>query len=81
MMLPTAPLLAALQARAQRDALSVDDLVSLLAIDRRWLLRLRHRATLREDAGDRWAVALGKHPSEIWPEWFGWPASRRAAGG
>jgi len=28
------------------------------------------RDRLRYDTGDRIAVCLGRHPSELWPEWF-----------
>jgi lambda repressor-like predicted transcriptional regulator len=28
------------------------------------------RDRLRSDAADRIAVVLGRHPSELWPEWF-----------
>ena len=35
-----------------------------LHVDRSTLHRLR------SDAADRIAVALGRHPSELWPQWF-----------
>lgn len=28
------------------------------------------RERLRYDTADRIAVGLGRHPSELWPEWF-----------
>ncbi len=34
------------------------------------LHRLLSRDRLRFDAADRIAVTLGRHPSELWPEWF-----------
>jgi len=32
--------------------------------------RVLGRDRLRYDTGDRIAVCLGRHPSELWPEWF-----------
>lgn len=42
----------------------------VLRVDRSTLHRLLRRDRLRSDAADRIAVALGRHPSELWPEWF-----------
>jgi len=41
-----------------------------LQVDRSTLHRLQRRDRLRSDAADRIAVTLGRHPSELWPEWF-----------
>ena len=41
-----------------------------LAVDRSTLHRLLNRDRLRSDAADRIAVTLGRHPSDLWPEWF-----------
>ena len=41
-----------------------------LRVDRGTLHRLLSRDRLRSDAADRIAVTLGRHPSELWPEWF-----------
>ena len=41
-----------------------------LRMDRSTLHRLLSRDRLRSDAADRIAVTLGRHPSELWPEWF-----------
>ena len=50
---------------------------AVLQIDRSTLHRLLSRDRLRSDAADRIAVTLGRHPSELWPEWFaGEPVSR-----
>ena len=43
---------------------------AVLQIDRRTLHRLLRRDRLRSDAADRIAVTLGRHPSELWPQWF-----------
>lgn len=42
----------------------------MLRVDRSTLHRLLSRDWLRSDAADRIAVTLGRHPSELWPEWF-----------
>ncbi len=41
-----------------------------LRVDRSTLHRLLRQDRLRSDAADRIAVTLGRHPSELWPEWF-----------
>ncbi len=42
----------------------------MLRVDRSTLHRLLSRDRLRSDAADRVAVMLGRHPSELWPDWF-----------
>jgi lambda repressor-like predicted transcriptional regulator len=41
-----------------------------LRVDRSTLHRLLSSDRLRSDAADRIAVTLGRHPSELWPDWF-----------
>ena len=41
-----------------------------LRVDRSTLHRLLRRDHLRSDAADRIAETLGRHPSELWPDWF-----------
>ena len=41
-----------------------------LQVDWSTLHRLLSRDRLRSDAADRIAVTLGRHPSELWPDWF-----------
>lgn len=67
-LLPTAPALEAIRARLA-DC-STTQLAEVLAVDRRTLQRVARRPFIRRDAADRLAVALGRHPSEIWVEWF-----------
>lgn len=67
--LPSQPAQAALQRLLDGD----QDLVALadvLRLDRSTLHRLLRRDRLRYDVADRIAVALGRHPYELWPEWF-----------
>jgi lambda repressor-like predicted transcriptional regulator len=37
------------------------------------LQRVLAKRSVRSDTADRIAVALGRHPWELWPEWFSWP--------
>ena len=67
--LPSQPAQAALRRLLDGGA----DLVALadvLRLDRSTLHRLMGRDRLRYDAADRIAIALGRHPYELWPEWF-----------
>ena len=66
--LPAQPLIDALDSHCQSRSLR--SLVCSSGIDRRTFERVRHRQRIRSDCADRVAVALGRHPSEIWPEWF-----------
>ncbi len=52
------------------DDVDLSTLAEVLRVDRSTLYRLLGRDRLRFDAADRIAVALGRHPSELWPEWF-----------
>ena len=47
-----------------------DGSLGALQVDRSTLHRLLNRDQLRSDAADRIAVTLGRHPSELWPDWF-----------
>jgi lambda repressor-like predicted transcriptional regulator len=49
---------------------SIRDLSERWAVNRRTVQRFRSRRWVRRDAADRIAAAMGRHPSEIWPEWF-----------
>ena len=67
--LPSQPAQAALRRLLDGDS----DLIALadvLRLDRSTLHRLMGRDRLRYDAADRVAIALGRHPYELWPEWF-----------
>jgi lambda repressor-like predicted transcriptional regulator len=41
-----------------------------LRIDRRTLQRVLAKRCVRSDTADRISIALGRHPGELWPEWF-----------
>lgn len=75
---------AALLARAEQGGLAVTDLSRVLGLPRRTLYRVLGATVLSWETADRVAVALGRHPCELWPSWFGGPpaqpAARNAAG-
>ena len=50
--------------------LSVSEVARYLNVDRRTVQRLFGKGRIRSDAADRIAVALGRHPCELWPDWF-----------
>jgi lambda repressor-like predicted transcriptional regulator len=49
----------------------INAVAAAAGIERRQLQRLLARRRLRSDAADAIAVALGRHPVELWPDWFG----------
>ena len=65
---PAQVAVARLAADLQADA---TELAAVLRVDRSTLYRLGRGGRLRSDAADRIAVALGRHPNELWPDWFG----------
>lgn len=67
---PAAPALRLLRARADRDNVPLTELGQRLRLPRRTLHRVLASSNVRWDTADRLAVALGRHPSEIWPGWF-----------
>lgn len=76
--LPTAPARRALVEYARRRRLSMDQLSDVLHLDDIDVPALVERRWLPWHLADRVAVALGRHPCELWPEWFeGRPARRR----
>jgi plasmid maintenance system antidote protein VapI len=66
----SAPARRALDLLARDRNLSLTALAVHLGYDRRTLQRIVRRSRLRSDCADRLAVALGRHPYELWPEWW-----------
>ncbi|MDX6224974.1 MAG: Winged helix-turn-helix DNA-binding [Frankiales bacterium] len=66
----SAPARHALHLLALDRGFSVTALAEHLGYDRRTLQRIVRRSRLRSDCADRLAVALGRHPYELWPEWW-----------
>jgi lambda repressor-like predicted transcriptional regulator len=67
---PADPAVKALRDLAKARDLAVVDIARQLGLDRRTIQRLGRRELLRADAADRIAVALGRHPCELWSTWF-----------
>ncbi|GAC1442399.1 MAG: hypothetical protein NVSMB55_13010 [Mycobacteriales bacterium] len=57
--------------RAAHEQVPLTELAQRLRLPRRTLHRVLGSSELRWDTADRVAVALGRHPSELWPGWFG----------
>lgn len=68
--LPAAPAQRLLLQQAADQAGDLSALAQVLRLDRSTLYRVLGRDRLRYDTADRIAVCLGRHPSELWPEWF-----------
>ena len=68
---PAQPARDAVTAMALTHQVTVAQLALSLGIHRSTLQRLYTRSHLRYDAADHIAVTLGRHPSELWPDWFG----------
>jgi lambda repressor-like predicted transcriptional regulator len=65
-----APAQRLLRQQAAHQAGDLSALAQVLRLDRSTLYRVLGRERLRYDTADRIAVGLGRHPSELWPEWF-----------
>lgn len=66
---PCEPVRTALQ-RFHSEDVNLGFLAEVLRVDRSTLYRVLSRDRLRYDTADRIAVALRRHPYELWPEWF-----------
>jgi hypothetical protein len=64
-----APLVVELRRCAQRREQSIIDLAQELRIDAE-RCNASWRRSVRSDTADRIAIPLGRHPGELWPEWF-----------
>lgn len=67
--LPAAPIHRLIQ-DLRAAGVSLNQQAARWSINRRTLQRVLRGASIRQDAADRLAVATGRHPSELWPEWF-----------
>ncbi|HEV2890301.1 MAG TPA: helix-turn-helix domain-containing protein [Frankiaceae bacterium] len=67
---PAEPARRALRALLADRQDSIVATAAAIGVDATTLHRLFTRDVIRYDAADRVAVALGHHPSELWPEWF-----------
>ena len=76
--LPAAPARRAIAAWAGAHRLDLQDLAEVLHLQTHELRLLLERRWLTWETADEIAVALGRHPFEIWPGWF--EPFRRPAG-
>ena len=67
---PAGPAQRAIQGFAQRHNLSLDGVAFAIALDAQLIGSVMQRRWLPWESADTLAVALGKHPSALWPEWF-----------
>lgn len=76
--LPAAPARRAIAVWADSHRLDLRDLAEVLHLQPHELRLLLERRWLTWETADEIAVALGRHPFEIWPGWF--DSFRRPAG-
>lgn len=76
-MFPAEPARQALIALARRRHLGVMDAALDIHLDELTARKLFLRRWLPWERADQIAVALGRHPSELWPDWFGPPSPQR----
>lgn len=67
---PVQPAARALATYARRHGLSQRDLPGALGLPVYLVRQCFEGRWLRAANADRLACALGRHPSELWPEWF-----------
>ena len=67
---PAGPAQRAIRGFAQRHNLSLDGVAVAIAVDSHLIGSVMQRRWLPWELADTLAVALGKHPSALWPEWF-----------
>lgn len=46
------------------------EIAARTGVERTAVWKWRHGGMLRATTADRVAVRLGRHPAELWPEWF-----------
>ena len=68
--LSTTPARRALVAYARQRRLRLDQLADVLRLNDLDMPAVLNRRRMSWHIADRIAVALGRHPYELWPEWF-----------
>ena len=79
--LPAAPARRAITIWAESHRFELQDLAEGLHLQMQELRLLLERRWLTWETADEIAVALGRHPFEIWPEWFDTFCRPAGAGG
>jgi hypothetical protein len=75
---PAAPAQEALRGFGRAHVVTIDDLAAVLGVDRRLVTSVMARRWLPWHLADTVAVALRRHPCDLWPDWF---AGRPSGGG
>lgn len=52
------------------NPVGADMLAARMGLNKRSIVRYRSGQWMHRDTADRVALALGRHPGEIWPEWW-----------
>ena len=68
---PAEPAKQAIRRFGRRHALSIAQTATVLAIDPRLLRSVMGRRWLEWETADAIAVALRRHPLDLWPDWLG----------
>lgn len=74
---PAGPARDALRRFARTHAVAIDDIGAVIGLDQRVVASVMGRRWLPFDLADEIAVALRRHPCDLWPDWF---PRRRLAG-
>ena len=77
---PAAPAQDALRRFAHAHAVPLKDLGAVLGIDQRVVTSTMGRRWLPWDLADAVAIAVRRHPCDLWPDWFPRPRATAAAG-
>jgi hypothetical protein len=68
---PAEPAQRAIRSLGRRHALSLAEIADVLAVDPRLLRSVMGRRWLGWETADTIAVALRRHPLDLWPDWMG----------
>lgn len=78
--LPTEPARTALRSFARHHGVRIGDLASVLSVDAALVNTAMSARWLPWEAADQLAIALRRHPHDLWPGWFGQHAVVGSAG-
>ena len=67
---PTTPVAALLRRMCLEQRIPMAELADRVGLSFRTVRHCLEERMMRESTADRVACALGRHPCELWPEWF-----------
>jgi plasmid maintenance system antidote protein VapI len=67
---PTAPAAAVLRRICREQGIATTELAARLGLPHRAVRHCLESPQILAGTADRLACALGRHPSELWPDWF-----------